>query len=211
MKKSIKSKIFFPLEQIAQIKESKTINNNKLLFDTIAEEFGYSFIVDSTKDIVRMNLLKTSLPNKVHVIILIRDLYGVVFSYLKLMESDNKSNTKINIIINNWLNYYNGLIKICKSLNISPIIVNYREYTQHPENVRQAIANYLNIKIDNSTINIDTKTYHLVAGNPMRYKGNLIIRYDNKWKQGLTKEQIQIIDNNIYRLDPFYKSQYLRK
>ena len=79
------------------------------------------------------------------------------------------------------------------------IETSYEEFAHKPASfldnlVRQlgASSNY-NKQTDNKFY-IDPSKSHLVAGNPMRYKGRQKIKYDDSWKTRLTPNEIKIIN-----------------
>ena len=61
------------------------------------------------------------------------------------------------------------------------------------ENIKQKTN--IDIEQDNSDFYIDPSKLHLVAGNPMRYKGRKKVKYDQRWKTELEKNEIDFLNN----------------
>ncbi len=81
--------------------------------------------------------------------------------------------------IRNYLEY------LKKTGNLKIITVLYEELAENPQKIRDNLARFLGINVQNEPVRIDTREHHLVAGNPMRYKGKISIRYDDSWKNVL--------------------------
>ncbi len=151
-----------------------------------------SHIVDSSKDIIRAKLLLDSRPEDVLIILLIRDIEGVAASAAKRGKSPL-------VEAERWIKLYSQYSRILKkSNNIKFKIVKYEEMAAKPERVRSGVAKFLQLPCPTGPLRIDTKKSHLVAGNPMRYKGKISIQYDDSWKKVLSeqeKEQIYTMKN----------------
>ncbi|MFW5804265.1 MAG: hypothetical protein ACOCWG_03430 [bacterium] len=60
------------------------------------------------------------------------------------------------------------------------------------------MASWLNIQYSDIQIEqINTRFYHLVAGNPIRYKGKIEVKYDNTWEYNLSEKIKNEINNYI--------------
>ena len=177
----------------------KEVNNSWLLFDTISETAGYSCIVDSSKEIMQMKFLHEKRPNDVHVVVLIRDILGVSASAVKrgkdpLVEAKE------------WVHHYTQTLRILKKTsNLKIIVVFYEELAEHPQKIRDKIARFLGINVPKEPVRIDTRENHLVAGNPMRYKGRISIRYDDSWKNVLEEGIIDKINTMKVEFAPILK------
>lgn len=173
----------------------KQVKNVWRLIDTIGKITQSEYIVDSSKNITRFLLLKSYRPNDVKLIVNSRDNLGYVNSYLKLGTSPEKSlyeKTRLLKKIN----------RLITSQKIKPFSTNYEEFVKDPERMLIDFSKWIHIKYDpNQLKNIDTRDYHLVAGNPMRYKGKIEIKYDNKWERELDQSTIIEINSLVEKFN----------
>lgn len=170
----------------------KSIEKNWMLYDTITEESGCKYIVDSSKNFLRYVFLKKHRPKDIKLILLIRNIHGVASSsHHGLNEGIIKTRA------NEWNKLYSRLARYLKHLDKGEYyILNYDNLCSNPIRERERIARFIGIdeKLPDYC-SINTKEYHLVAGNPIRHQGHVSIRYDERWKKRLTKEQIQSLNH----------------
>jgi len=177
--------------------------NSWLLFDTISETIGSKCIVDSSKSITRMKFLHKERPNDVFVAVLIRDILGVAASAAKRGE-DPINQAKA------WVDYYKRAFRILKKTrNLKFIIVEYEKLAKNPLEIRNKLAKFLELDELQGPVRINTREHHLVAGNPMRYKGLTSIRYDDSWKNIITGDYKDKI--NKLKVDFVSKLRVLEK
>ena len=182
-----------PINNIYYHHYRQSIHNNWKLFRYLYNITGARYIIDSTKDPIRFKMLHRMHPNNIKLIILIRNVHGVATSGLMRQEHNN-----IEKAAKGWLKFYNNkIIKILKSTeNLNYLIIHYEELTKHPEKIIRNIANFL--EIDN---------FHLIAGNPMRYKNNFTIKYDKRWKNHINDQQYDLLDKYQNKLNPIFTLQ----
>lgn len=170
------------------------------LYDAITEETGAEWIVDSSKDQARMMALYHVRPADFKIIVLIRSAEGVLASQLKWGRKPGPS-------LKRWLRLYNG--RIASLLAGIPedrfLIVSYERFTANPEQERGRIARFLGIETPLPTLSISGAENHLIAGNPMRYSKEIIIRYDDAWRSRLSAEQIKLAVSFQKRLNPVFR------
>ena len=167
----------------------KSIKNNWLLFDTISEVSGKNIIIDSTKDIYRYLFLRKQRNRRMKLIILIRDVYGVVSS-----SHYDQTKHKIKLRAKHWLRFYNlSLYNVIKHLNKSEyLVIRYSDLAKNVNTTRKKIAEFLEITEPVQDIStLFPSQMHIVAGNPVRNKKKMDIKYDERWKQRLSKDQIE--------------------
>ena len=163
------------------------VYNNWLLFDTIKGSLGVSHVVDSSKDLIRLHFLYYARPQNTKVIVLIRDILGIAGSAVKRNEDPIKA-AKM------WVNYYKLVINAINKVFKNVLLLKYEDIASKPHVVLEKIAKFLGKNSRNDNIKeLDTKKYHLIAGNPMRYKGRIVIQPDMSWKKLLTSHQIVLI------------------
>ena len=180
----------------------RVMENNWMLFDTIGEVCNADYIVDSSKDYIRMKLLHAYRPEDIYVIVLIRSPYGVSYSNLKLKND-------MVLGMENWVKLYNKTkLMIDHSHGINYLLVKYEKLCEDPILERKRIAGFLGLPDPGTELSIHTNKYHLVTGNSMRYKGEISIRHDEKWKRSLNEKQIEKIRIIYEKIDPMFKDLY---
>ncbi|MEM9935511.1 MAG: hypothetical protein AAF824_17940, partial [Bacteroidota bacterium] len=118
----------------------KAVDNTWLLADVFGELFGHKYIVDSSKDPLRLHYLYQKHPERMKVLILIRDVHGVANSAKNRGEDLEENAYK-------WLNHYNNKIKpVLDRLDPSSyMLVRYEEIAQNPAKVREQISEFIGI------------------------------------------------------------------
>lgn len=183
-------------------KHFDVIKNNWLLFDTISEICNVDFVVDSSKDILRLYYLMQYRPNDVYIIFLYRSIYGISYSNFKLGIDPIRTAKKIVKSNNRWKEILRN------QRNLKYISVDYEKLCSNPIETRKRISEFLNLPDPGNILGIDTHTYHMVAGNPIRYKGPIKIEYDNSWINGLSNNQKEKIKKIITNQKSSYKLTY---
>ncbi len=173
---------------------------NWRLIDTIAEVSGNIFIVDSSKDILRFLLLQYTRPEDIYLIMMIRNPMGVCNSHLK-------HGRNIKCTASKWVKKYNTFAKLISKINLDNyLVIDYDELTENVNYVRNRIAHYLNISDLKDIQEINTGSYHIIAGNhKTRFAGNITIVKDEEWKSKLSPEQQSIISRRVRKLNPLFK------
>ncbi len=180
---------------------SKGIKNNWLLFNLLSKESGAEYIVDSTKDPIRFRLLRSYKSENVKLIILIREVYGVASSgvnYGRKLDIEKSAQS--------WIKFYNNMVynslKNIKDLDY--LVIKYEDIANKPENVRNELIDFLKLEKTPFKNFFDTSKYHIIAGNPMRYKKSFSIKYDERWKKILSNEQVKVLQKYQDNLLPFF-------
>jgi len=174
--------------QVVCAKYRSAAVNNWLLFDTVSDSQNTPFVVDSTKDSLHLWLLHQHRPLDTRAIVLFRDIRAVVYSDIRRYKGDPLKRA------NGWVRVYNRILRMLQAMPELPIkIVHYEDLCTNPETTRAKVAEFLDLPHKARTFPLDSKTYHMVAGNPMRYKDNIEIRYDDEWRKKLDND----IENQI--------------
>jgi len=178
-RRSIDLPFFNIVSKFFELWWQQMIKNNWLLFDAIGEVCGVEYIVDSTKDYRRFKFLHSHRPNDTYLIILQRDIFGFVNSCIRLGQTPQKS-------LKGQKKLLDRTMKIVHHLKgLKYLQVGYEELCKNPVKLRKKIAHFLRLSDPGNELNINTHNYHIVAGNPMRYKGHTKIRLDESWKREL--------------------------
>lgn len=157
----------------------RLIQDTEILFDAVGLETGAQFILDSSKSIQRLQILKNS-KYKINLIYLYRDPFGQINSiYKKNTKKTYHEFLKLNF------SYIIKNLKIIKELdNFKYIPINYNQMTLNP------IGSYRNIhKLIGRKVSIDQlkiqKNMHNIGGNRMRFNKIKKIAEDTEWKKNL--------------------------
>jgi len=174
----------------------RIVKNNWLLFDTICDLCDVDYIVDSTKDYNRFKLLYSERPDDVYLIVLKRDFFGYAYSHLK-------RDVQLKESLEQQKKTYDNIMKVAKhTKGLKYLFIEYEKLCENPIEQRKRTANFLNLPNPGNELHINTQNYHIVAGNPMRYKGKITIRLDERWKEKFDedqKENIRLIKRAIYK------------
>lgn len=165
----------FPSEKIAN-------RNNFLLFETVANNAGCDFVVDSSKSYIKAINLYRYNPEKVKVVLLTRDGRGVMQSNTKRGFDRNKS-------VSAWKKYYTRAIPLLRSNVDSRQMhqVKYEELAAAPELELKKLCAFLGLQFEHSMLDFSDTVHHITNGNDMRFSHSSEIRFDSAWQKNLTK------------------------
>lgn len=171
--------------------QRESIFNTLILYDSIAETLKTPFIVDSSKDILRTYAIWKQRPEDISVVLLYKDAK----SYAASGKHWN-SEAPIEKRLKEWLHIYqNSYVSILhKMVGCNILCVKYDDLAREPEMVRNTLANFIGTDCADSNFKINTKDMHIVAGNPMRFKGIIDIKYDDRWRLELNSEEIKLAE-----------------
>ena len=191
-KESFKYSVARPINTLIYKSQLEAIKNSWTLFDAIGEVTGSDYVVDSSKDISRFFFLHAYRPEDTYLLINKRDPIRYANSYIKqgiMPEESLKSRYRFYKILEDI---------ISNSPDVNYREVKYEALCEDPLSTRNDIASFIGIKHPEELKEVmDTRGYHLVEGNPMRYKGEIKIRLDDKWKQELNAQELSKISNLV--------------
>ncbi len=175
---------------------SRQLDNNWLFFDTIGKVVTATHIVDSSKDIVRLKFLHSRRPDDVSVVVLVRNILGVAASAYKRGKDPYFEAQR-------WVKIYQQFVRILRNTeNIQLKTIQYKDLAENPERARKDLAKFLGLPSPPNPLQINTTEHHLVAGNPMRYKGDIVIKYDDSWKDVLPGDMRKKIQELRAKYEP---------
>jgi hypothetical protein len=179
----------FPSEKIAN-------RNNFLLFETVANNVGCDFVVDSSKSYIKAINLYRYNPEKVKVVLLTRDGRGVMQSNTKRGFDRNKS-------VGAWKKYYTRAIPLLRSHIDSQQIhqVKYEELAAAPELELKKLCAFLGLEFEHGMLNFSDTVHHITNGNDMRFSHSSEIRFDSAWQKNLTKSDAEYFASNAGQLN----------
>jgi hypothetical protein len=167
------------------------IQNTLVLYDSIVKTMKVSSVVDSSKDILRAYAIWRERPSDIKVILLYKDAksYAASGKHWGVDEPTEKH-------LKRWLNIYkNRFVPILKRMKTEVLIVKYNNLVEQPTETRQRLAQFIGSICTNSDWQINTHNMHLVAGNPMRFQGIVNIKYDDRWKRELTRDEQKLAED----------------
>lgn len=177
-----------------------------LILKAIQQVSGCSVIVDSSKAVERAYVLSLIPEIDLRIIQLVRDPRGVVWSHKKAFAKDLQSGLPRDIkpepswraalywcrmnLQSEWLRRRLGPEKA--------LLVRYEDFMQQTIPVLQKIGAFIGVDLDNVQRVIDEggKLYfdHTIAGNRVRMKGKLELKFDQEWQQHLAPQDRRITE-----------------
>lgn len=177
------------------------VKNNWLLYEAMSKIANKPVVIDSSKSFIRMMLLQKYRPKDVLLITINRNPQGLTSSIKRRAIKMNQPAwlalpyvvfTKIKYKIKN-----NRIKKAVKDL--SYLEVDYDHFVSQPSDFLDKVVQKIELrdgykKQVNEDFYIDPSQQHLVAGNPMRYKGRQKVKYDERWKKSLNKLELFVLN-----------------
>ena len=154
--------------------------NSWVLFDTISEVCGVTHVVDSSKIIVRLNMLHHMRPSDVRVVVVLRDVRGIAGSALGRSQDPIAAARQ-------WYWLYERAFRMLRNAQIDWLLVKYEDVCKDPARERRRVAEFAGIDGVRSDCRVDTREHHLVAGNRVRYKGKLEIK-ETDWRRNVSAD-----------------------
>lgn len=192
----IQHRIWRWIQQPWNVLYRRRVKNNWLLFDTIAEVAGADVVVDSSKDIRRLNMLCTHRRRDVSVLMLMRSLPGCA-------HSATKRSKRIPHYAKSWVRHNNRIYRLLRNLNDVPVMtLQYEDLVADPVAVRRSIAEFLHLPDPGDEIDIDTHNYHLIRGNRLRYAGSIQISPRDSWRDKTDEQTMRLFRRAAEKLHP---------
>ena len=163
----------------------KTIENNFLLYEVMADVLGVNYIVDSSKSYLKAVGLYKSNPDKVKIILLARDGRAVFHSGVK-----RKFNRQYSLKA--WFSFYSKALPLLER-NISEEdikVLHYEDLVEDTAGQLQSICEFIGLKYEAGMLDFSSKSHHLTNGNNMRFVRTSEIKLDDSWKSDLKAEDL---------------------
>ncbi len=171
--------------------QKEAVRNTWMLYDIIAETLETPYVVDSSKDIFRAYALWKERPDDTMVVLLHKDAKSYAASG-KHWNSGGSIQTRLR----RWLNAYKATyVPVLKKMTGCRILsVKYDELAIAPEQTRRKLAEFIGITPGSlpDMETISPQNMHIVAGNPMRFKKTIHIRYDDRWRTELCAAELDL-------------------
>jgi hypothetical protein len=152
------------------------------VFDALHDVTGAQVIIDSSKDVIRYEILRAARPDRVRPVVLVRDARGVIGSAAKQGDPC--------LVVRSLAAWEKVNRRILHAVRRqAPLVVRYEDLAARPAEVRARLAASLGLEAGPFENRLYPAERHLVAGNPMRYAKDIVIRPDEGWRQLLNAEQ----------------------
>ncbi len=165
-------------------------SRNKLaLFDAIARVLGRDLMVDSSKHYLEAAALYRAAPERVRVVLLIRDGRAVFYSGLKKGYAREAA-------LGAWQRTYQRARPVLDR-QVQPehlIKVHYEDLTADPERELQRICTFLGIDFSAEMLGFADKERHVLNGNRMRLQPSSEIRPDVAWRRAMSPQDHRYFD-----------------
>lgn len=169
--------------------------NSWLQYEIMSGISGKPIILDSSKHLTRGLLLQQSRQNDVYFIFIHRSAQA-------LMSSSKRWKQEIPVdgVIKSKRLYEKRVHLYKQKVNsLQYFEATYKEFVRKPATFLKKIVTELEAtdnypKQSDENFFIDPSQLHLVAGNPMRYRGRQRVRYDARWKWELSEVELHQIE-----------------
>jgi hypothetical protein len=160
--------------------------DNVALFKAIAAVTGKKFIVDSSKQWLRLRLLIANPEIEVFPIFLLRNPKGQIWSSMR------KRNAELSKFIHRYVASNRVSYNLVK--DIPHAVVHYEDLVQYPQETLRGLMQQVGLDFDERQLHWAAQVRHNVGGNRMRWRQRSKLRMDETWRQGLTLVQKLAID-----------------
>jgi hypothetical protein len=179
------------LEHEHNVKKYKeAISNSLILFDCIASTTNKKYVVDSTKNPIRLKALYKMRPKFIKVIYLVRDGRAVVASGKRRNNETIEKNSKI------WVRANQNTQYVLKSIPEKQILnLRYEDLCDNLTSIVDSVFSFIGVDtVKIGELKLDN--YHGIPGNPWLYKSKKMIRIkkDVRWKNELTNNDLTIFN-----------------
>lgn len=175
----LNNRTFTYVDNSTQIDKETYISEHEHIYQAIVDATECEIIVDSSKKVNRVELLKESNIIDPVVIHLVRDGRGVLWSYKK------KYSNTISFIWK-WIAENMKTEIIRQRNNLDSILVRYKDLASDTETELQKILKFIGLQYNPSILQFRDKEQHQVGGNRMRLKSGSEIKEDTEWKERLS-------------------------
>lgn len=155
-------------------------DHNRALYETVAEQSVCDIVVDSSKNLDRLQSLLSLTSFDVRVIHLIRSPFGVVWSNLK-RGRDWRYHAR---------NYSFAMARTLKYLrNHQHLVVRYKDMAADTEATMRRVMEHAGLEFELTQLEWAQRKGHNIYGNEMRFATSSDIRPDISWRKSLTLVQ----------------------
>lgn len=167
----------------------ESISSNQLFISSSLSYSGASVFMDATKNPFRLRLLENIPQAELYVLYLVRDIRGVVASNVR------KKGVSVEHAADAWLNEQDTIKRILQEYP-GHIVIYYEELCNNTNKTLSEIYAHVELGPYEFDGSIRAGDHHIL-GNMMRVTDVNDIKLDERWRQELSKEQLESIDKKI--------------
>lgn len=173
---------------------SNVQRRNVALAEALREITGAKVVVDSSKIALHLKYLLRSPDLKMKVVRLVRDGRAVTMSTLGHgFKRDTRRETIAGAALS-WRKNNEAAERILAEMPESQWkFLQYEELCRRPEETLRELCGFLGMDTGRVVLDFRARTQH-VLGNEMRLKSGSEIRLDERWRTGLSKEDLQVFE-----------------
>ncbi len=156
------------------------LDNKLALYKQLATTWGRSVLIDSSKNAWEAIELAKRAPDRVLVLLLMRDGRGVYFSRRRSGFSQRES-------LRGWKSYYRRFVPLldCELPASQRLVVRYEDFARDPASVGRVVCERLGLTFDPAMLGLEAGARHMVNGNDTRFAPARGIRLDERWRTEL--------------------------
>ena len=173
----------------------RAIRNNLELYDVVREISGRPVVVDSTKHYLKAIGLYEAEPEATRVILLSRDGRGV-------FHSNRRRRLPRKTSLAAWSSHYRRDLPLLERLpDTSLIRVRYEDLCSNAENELRRISEFVGLEYEDGMRDFASNVHHIANGNDMRYQTSSEIRYDERWRQEMSEQDLEYFEKHAWKLN----------
>lgn len=178
----------------AQAKQG--IDNNFLVYESVGKILNADKVVDSSKSYFKAAELYRRHPDRVKIILLVRDGRAVFYSGIK-------NGFRRRRCVNAWKYLYARALPIFdKTVRSTDVLrVRYEDLAQNPETELKRVCEFVGIEFEPGMLAFMEQEHHLTNGNDMRFRADSSIRFDDSWRQGLSPTDLEYFEGRAAGLN----------
>jgi hypothetical protein len=171
----------------------RVIHNSWKLYEAIAAHDETAYVIDSTKNGVRLKHLYLTRPQAVRVIHLVRDGRAVAAS------SKRRKGNSIGDAGLEWLRSNRNVMLMMAGIPRAQIHrVRYEDFCGATEATTREICDFLHLEFEPSMLDFRATPNHQIPGNPILHNSqNDTVRLDERWKRELSARELEEF-NTVY-------------
>ncbi len=171
---------------------------NEAFVQAVLGVTGKTVFIDTSKDRLRLKYLRRFSTLDVRAVHLVRDVRGVVASWLRRGRAD------IREAACQWVKWHQRLEVALQALPKENYIqVRYEDLCQDVQGTLERVFHLCGVDPADMTADFRAVSHHIV-GNEMRLKNLSEVRLDERWKRLLTEDQLKEIDRAAGRWNRQY-------
>jgi hypothetical protein len=178
-------------------KVKKWSENNWKLYSAMAEAGGTEVVVDSSKDWRIALLLHKYFKKSVTIVVLSRSVEGFVAANRR-WASKNQYTYSLTSALQEYKDHHDRMALMEKSNpDLQVVRIRYEDMVANPVAFLKHMESSLGLQPqplkEQVPFAFNPAKSHIVAGNPMRYKGEQQVVVDERWRNELSEEEFKAI------------------